>query len=164
MCIWQTIASVFHSGSFLEHADPLNKGSSQVKLCLLTTELILLKGGLHVLWKEECPWVGYYLESLTWILFSMLSWYSQSTRVYTRGQQTFQRGTEEYLGVPGGLVVKNPPANTGDMSSIPGSERCPGEGHGNPLQYSCLGNPMGRGAWPATFHGVTKSRTTWLRD
>ena len=45
------------------------------------------------------------------------------------------------------------------MGSIPGSERSPGEGNGNPLQYSCLENPMDRGAWWAAVHGVTKSRT-----
>ena len=57
------------------------------------------------------------------------------------------------------LVVKNPPANAGDirdMGSVPGSERSPGEGKGNPLQYSCLQNPMDRGAWWATVHGTTK--------
>ena len=166
MCIRQTIASVFHSGSFLERADPLNKGSSQVKLCLLTTELILLKGRLHVLWKEECSWAGHYLENPTWILFSMLSWYAQSTRVYTRGQQTlFIKGqNSKYLGFPSDLVVKNPPANTRDKGLIPGSGRSHGEGNGNPLQYSRLGNPMCRGAWPAIVHAVTKSRTTWLSN
>ena len=57
------------------------------------------------------------------------------------------------LGLPGGSV-KNPPINAGDAGSIPGSGRSPGEGKGNPLQYSCLGNPMDRGAcqglsaWP----------------
>jgi len=45
------------------------------------------------------------------------------------------------------LVVKNPHANAGDTGLISGSERCPGGGHGNPLQYSCLKNPMDRGAW-----------------
>ena len=58
-------------------------------------------------------------------------------------------------------VVKNPPTSAGDTSLIPGSERSPGGGHGNPLQYSCLENPMVRGAWQATVHGVTKS-WTWL--
>ena len=61
------------------------------------------------------------------------------------------------------LVVKNPPASagyTGDAGSIPGSGRSPGEGNGNPLQYSCLGNSMDRGAWWATVHGVTESDTT----
>ena len=62
-----------------------------------------------------------------------------------------------------GVVVKNLPANVGDMGSIPGWGRSPGEGNGNPLQYSCLGNPMDRGAWWATGHGVAKSRTQ-LRD
>ena len=53
-------------------------------------------------------------------------------------------------------MVKNTPANAGDAGSIPGSGRCPGEGNGNPLQYSCLGDPTDRGAWWATVHGVTK--------
>ena len=60
------------------------------------------------------------------------------------------------------LVVKNPPANAGDVrdvGSIPGSGRSPGEGNGNLLQYSCLENTMDRGAWQATVHGVTKSWT-----
>ena len=57
---------------------------------------------------------------------------------------------------PGGLVVKNLPANAGDTGSIPGSERSLREGNGNSLQYSCLGNPMDRGDWQATVHGVAK--------
>ena len=60
------------------------------------------------------------------------------------------------MGFPGGSVVKNPPANTGDMCSFPGSGKSPGEGNGSPFQYSCLGNPTDRGAWWATVHGVTK--------
>ena len=59
------------------------------------------------------------------------------------------------------LVVKNLHANAGDirdMGLIPGSGRTPAGGHGNPLQYSCLENPMDRGAWWATIHRVTKSR------
>ena len=53
-------------------------------------------------------------------------------------------------------MVKNPPANSEDTGSIPGLGRSPGEGNGNPLQYSCLENPMDRGAWWATIHGVSK--------
>ena len=53
-------------------------------------------------------------------------------------------------------MVKNPPANTGDAGLIPGSDRSPGEGNGNPLHYSCLENPMDRGAWWATVQGVLK--------
>ena len=63
------------------------------------------------------------------------------------------------MGFPGGSVVKNPPANegdTGDVGLIPGSGRSLGEGNGNPLQYSCLGNPMDRGAWRASAHDVAK--------
>ena len=56
-------------------------------------------------------------------------------------------------------MVKNLSPNAGDTSSIPGSGRSPGEGNRNPLQCSCLGNPMDRGAWQATGHGVTKSQT-----
>ena len=52
-----------------------------------------------------------------------------------------------------GSVVKNLPANAGDAGSIPGSARSPAEQNGNPLRYSCLGNPMDRGAWRATVHG-----------
>ena len=57
-------------------------------------------------------------------------------------------------------MLKNPPANAGDMGdlgSVPGLGRSPGEGHGNPLQYSCLENPMDRGDWQAMVHRVTKS-------
>ena len=60
------------------------------------------------------------------------------------------------------LVVKNLPADAGDTGNIgliPGSGRSPGGGHGNPLQYSCLENPVDRGAWWATVHGVSQSRT-----
>ena len=53
-------------------------------------------------------------------------------------------------------AVKNLPANAGDVSSIPGMGRSPGEGNGNPLQYSCLGNPMDRRVWQAIVYGVTK--------
>ena len=63
------------------------------------------------------------------------------------------------MGFPGGSVVKNPPANAGDVGSARGSGRPPGEENGNPLQYSCLGNPMKRGAWQATVHRVAKSQT-----
>ena len=63
------------------------------------------------------------------------------------------------MGFPGSSVVKNPPASVGDADLIPDLEGSLGEGNGNPLQYSCLGNTMDRGAWRATGHGVTKSQT-----
>ena len=57
-------------------------------------------------------------------------------------------------------MVKNVPTNVGDPGLIPGSGRSLGEGNGNPLQYSCLGNPMDRGAWQATIHRVAKESDT----
>ena len=66
-------------------------------------------------------------------------------------------------GFPDGTVVKNVLANVedaGDSGSIPGLGRSPGEGNGNPLQYSCLENPMDRGAWWAAVHEVTESDMT----
>ena len=60
------------------------------------------------------------------------------------------------LGLPSGSAVKNPTCNEGDKDSIPGMGRSPGEGNGNPLQHSCLGNPMDRGAWQDTVHGDYK--------
>ena len=68
---------------------------------------------------------------------------------------------EHFLsGFPGESVVKNLPAKAGDAGSIPGSGRSAGEGNGNPLQYSCLGNLMDRGAWWATVRGHKESDTT----
>jgi len=61
---------------------------------------------------------------------------------------------------PGVSVVNNPHANAGDVGLIPGSGRYPGQGNDNSLQYSCLRNPMDRGAWQVTVHGVTKELDT----
>ena len=67
------------------------------------------------------------------------------------------------LGCPGGLGSKESACNAGDPGSIPGLGKSPGEGNGNPLQYSCLENPMDRRAWQATAHGVAKSQAQ-MRD
>ena len=64
-----------------------------------------------------------------------------------------------HKGFPGGAEVKTSACNVGDLGSIPGWGRSPGEGNGNPLQYSCLENPMEGGAWWATVHRVAKSQT-----
>ena len=63
------------------------------------------------------------------------------------------------IGFPGGSVLMNLPANAGDAGSIPGSRRSPEGGNNNPLQYSCLGNPIDSGAWRATVHRIAKSQT-----
>ena len=67
------------------------------------------------------------------------------------------------MGFPGGSEVKASACNAGDLGSIPGLGRSPGEGNGNPLQYSCLENPMDGGAWRATVHVVTKDWTPLSR-
>ena len=77
----------------------------------------------------------------------------------TQNSKKFREGIASiFVGFPGGSVVKNPSANAGDAGSIPGLGRSPGEGNANPLQYPYLGNPMDRGAWRATVHGVAKSQ------
>ena len=75
-------------------------------------------------------------------------------------------GQNQEWDFPGGSVVKNPPANAGDAEdagSIPGLGRSPRGGNGNPVQYSCLGNPMDREAWLATVHEVIKIQVTESR-
>ena len=70
--------------------------------------------------------------------------------------------TVQHLGLPQWLISKESACDAGDTGntcSIPGSGRSPAEGHSNPLQYSCMGNPKDRGAWKATVHGVAKSQT-----
>ena len=67
---------------------------------------------------------------------------------------------ERCEGFPSGSVVRNLPANVGNMGLIPGSRRSPGGGHGNSLQYSCLENPMDRGARWATVHGAAETDVT----
>ena len=74
----------------------------------------------------------------------------------------FKQAAEANMDLPGDTAVKNQPASAGDArntGSIPGSGRYPGEGNGNPFQYSCLENPMDREAWQAAVHEVTESWT-----
>ena len=80
------------------------------------------------------------------------------------GQNPEIRGRKSWTGgFPGDSDGKASACNAGDLGSFSGSGKSPGEGDGNPLQYSCLENFMGRGAWQATVHGIAKSRT-WLSD
>ena len=78
-------------------------------------------------------------------------------RITAKCANALLKDQTSYGGFPGGPLVKSPPASAGDAGDsgeIPGSGRSPGEGNGNPLQYSCLGNPMDRGAWRAAVHGL----------
>ena len=87
----------------------------------------------------------------------------QETPVQFPGQKIHWRRdrlpTPVFLGFPCGLTGKESARNARDLGLIPGLGRSPGEGNGNPLQYSCLENPMDKGAWWATVHKVAKSRT-----
>ena len=92
----------------------------------------------------------------------LISWNCHGAEVVERpvGGMTWE-GFPWEGGFPGSSVVKNLPADAGYTGLIPGSGRSPGEGNGNPLQYSCLGDPMDRGVWWATVHGVAKG-WTWF--
>ena len=113
------------------------------------------------------------LFAATWMPLKITLHEVRKTKTNTIWYHLYRESKIWYKWTYGGTVVKNPPATAGDArdaGSIPGSEKPPGEGNGNPLQYSCLRNPMDRGAWWATFHGVTKSQTrlsthahTWNR-
>ena len=88
-------------------------------------------------------------------------WLSSKTTQTTNADKDVEKREPQVA-----LVVKSPTVRAGDIrsaGSIPGSGRSPGGGYGTPLQYSCLENPMDRGAWQAAVHGVVKSRTR-LRD
>ena len=78
------------------------------------------------------------------------------------GEQT--QGATFGIRLPWWFSSKEPACQCRRLGLIPGSGRCPGEGNSNPLQYSCLGNPMIRGAWQATVHGVAKSDTTLVTE
>ena len=83
-----------------------------------------------------------------------------SRRVWHDWSNLAAAAASRHTGFPGGSVIKNLPANAGDVGLIPGSGRPPGGGHANPLQYFCLENPMDKGAWWATVHEVAESDTT----
>ena len=105
-------------------------------------------------------WCDFFLLSNTLLYHSLVSWifYSKISKHHIKQWEICHR-----LYLPGGSEVKASACNAGDLGSIPGSGRSPGEGNGNPFQYSCLENPMDGGAWWATVHGVAKSQT-WLSN
>ena len=113
--------------------------TSKFKMCLSSPELLGMKN--QIVHKITCISKSCDFLHLRCTFFARHSW----------------------EGVPGGSVDKQFACNAGDLNLIPRSERSPGEGHGNPCQYSCLENPMDRGAWWATVPRVAKS-WTWLSD
>ena len=109
------------------------------------------------IWK---PRFYYRLQILSVVLFYMTGSFCSFSRKYLPNAQVFislvLSVSHSFKGFPGGSSVKNPPADAGDMGLIPGLGRSHGEGNGNPLQYSCLRNPVDRGDWWATVLGVAK--------
>ena len=101
------------------------------------------------------------LYALPFLLFASEPQQHSLNSVQLRAQlySDYVTGYDWTMGFPGGSDGRETACNAGDWGSIPGSGRSPGEGNGNPLQYSCLENPMDGGAWWATVHGVAKSQT-----
>ena len=96
--------------------------------------------------------------SICLLVFCVVQWYTLTTIMW-RHFRFILIWTIQMAGFPSCPLDKESACNAGDPSSVSGLGRPPGEGNGNPLQYSCLDNPIDRGAWWATVHGVTKSQT-----
>ena len=117
---------------------------------------------------EDRGWDGWMalLTQWTWVWVNSGSWWWTGRPGVLHGvakSRTWLSNWTELQGFPGGSVAKSPPAIAGDardLCLIPGLGRSPGEGNGNTLQYSCLENPMDRGVWQATAHGITKESNT----
>ena len=103
--------------------------------------------------KNHAPW---YLQKGTECSCPHKKLYKNVYSLFTHNCQNLTVITMSFWGFPPSSVGKESVCNAGDMGSIPGSGRSPGEGNGNPLQYSCLENPMDRGALRATVHGVAR--------
>ena len=141
---------------------------SQESKCFMATGCAVFYV-LLVTYEPAAPWGWLHAppHQSWWALFTMAK-YSQRALVCIlqtinalfKLSACFSKGpVSTFMGFPDGAVVKKLPANADDardMGSIPRSGRCPGEGNGNPLQYSCQGNSMDWGVWWATVHGVTK--------
>ena len=98
--------------------------------------------------RSRKPFQATFFPFIILLLFKILNFFLKSKYLYNI-----------HSSFPGGSEDKASSCNAGDPGSIPGLGRSPGEGNGNPLQYSCLENPMDRGAWRATIYGITKSWT-----
>ena len=127
---------------------------------------------LFKMFYKVCDWWSFLRKEIAWKRNTKRRYMGKDARRTSRKIRNYLPRAPVWvwvclpLGFPGGSVGKESTCNAGDlgdMSSIPGWGRSPGGGHGNPLQYSCLENPMDRGAWWAGAHGVAKSQT-WLLD
>ena len=126
----------------------------------------LLNCGLG--WQSE-QWLNWHLwEMCKGFLYRKGNWTGRSeSNLYKKVKWFLQLKmliTQLPRGFPGGSDGKESACNAGDLGLIPGWGRSPGEGNGNPLQYSCLENSVDRGVWQATVHGVVQSQTQWATD
>ena len=128
--------------------------------------------GLESLWKRSqralslsLPWedTARRLPSMTWKWALTDAQTVSNVILDFTASRTVNNNCLFIRGFPGGSDGKESSYSAGDLGLIPGSGRSPGEGNSNPLQYACLENPMDRGAWRATVHGVTKTDTTEQR-
>ena len=137
------------------HWSPLPSTISQSLLKFMSIELVMLTN--HLILSPPSPFafnLSQHQGLFPWVGFSHQLAKALELQLKL---QSFQFKVE--TGFPGGSDGKESACNAGDLGSIPGLGRSPREGNGNPLQYTCLENPMGRGAWKATVQGVTKNRT-----
>ena len=138
--------------------------------CLCINDKTLNFSSVEIRCLKKC--MGRLFTGVAWVAPLLFLKHFEDVILLTSGLHCFwcivscdyiRSSVQDVLGFPGGSAVKNPPANTGDMGSIPRPGRSPGGGNGNLLYYSCLDNPRDRGAWQATVHGVTKSHM-WFSD
>ena len=108
-----------------------------------------------MIWLLELPDIVTQLQLLLFVWPQQVVYYNLSESQFSQTSTA----VKHLSGYPGGSVVKNLTAKAGDAGSIPGSGKFPGERNGNPVQYSCLENPMDRRAWRAAIHEVAKSQT-----
>ena len=123
------------------------------------TSKVMAEGcaGVGQAWREQFVQKGAHMQN-SWGIENCADCLDGGWRAVGR-EQTGAGSTCRNRGHIVNSVVNNPPANAGDVGSTPGLRRSPAEGNGNLLQYSCLENPMDRGAWWAIVHGVAKSWT-----
>ena len=143
-------------GLHIEHSETSYSAKRPSEAGLLH-DLLTWSWARYVHWNKQVPWLR--VEALSHIHGEPPAPSpSASTLQIFRGCYVLvvKSKINHHLGSPGGAVVKNPLVSAGDTGLFPGSGRSPGGGNGNPLQYSCLENPMDRGAWWATVQGVKR--------
>ena len=145
---WETLPQVDFLRLKNQWANIPPRTKRQFRILIHYTELLHYTTFCHKNLNQHVLLKGYVtVSSLLWCLCKKICLIQFIKWFYSKKKNQNNNLKQIKDGFPVGSVVKNPPANTGDMGSIPGSGRSPGGGNGSPLQYSCLGNTMDRGAW-----------------